>query len=109
MKYTIITPDGKVEERIQRKEPDAKEVSEILGGYMELIHIKWRNGVVDAFVNEDAKRQNLPINLMATALWHNYHFPNPKGPYADLNKDPQGHINAFGDHIRGTMVMMTGI
>jgi Domain of unknown function (DUF3846) len=45
------------------------QLQELVGGYIEGFDLKLKDGIVTAYVNEEGKLQNLPVNEMATLLF----------------------------------------
>lgn len=63
MKALVISPDGSVEVKNLNGYKDF--VTELDGGYIELLHL---TDDAHAYLDEDGKSKNLPINQRATSL-----------------------------------------
>lgn len=107
-KYVIIQANGKVEEREVPKILPIEELQHILDGDIERMHVLWQGKMCNAFFDEEGKPKDLPLNLKATAVFHNLYRKRVKAPgseYADLNASTDGYIDGRFDYIRGTMVI----
>jgi len=75
MKGTLLTysADGQIAERGLTEPPSAADLQSIVGGWIELVPsfntCRVGNDVrhCRVFCNEDGKRENLPVNVVATA------------------------------------------
>jgi hypothetical protein len=65
----IHRPDG-MEMRKASAPPTNKELSEIVGGFPELVHVLYRGKRAQMFVNEDGHRLGLAPNIEATRIYH---------------------------------------
>lgn len=67
-KLVVIHPDGtRVETRMKQK-PELETLQQAVGGYIELVRVRFEGRVRDAFVNEEGALTGLPNNREATAM-----------------------------------------
>jgi hypothetical protein len=89
----IITPTGITGEQRSEKrgQPPLEVLQRAVGGYIELVKVRWRGRVRDAFVNEDGISLQLRVNETACDLTINGHIiygdmaiwvPDPAGQAA---------------------------
>jgi hypothetical protein len=74
----IINTDGAFELKSQDDCPELKQLKDAVGGWIETVPY-WedyggRRAVV--FCNEEGKLDGLPVNEVATAIWHDKLKPN---------------------------------
>jgi hypothetical protein len=68
-----IHVEGKIEIKPILKVPDNRTLGDIVGGYLEILNWTEFDGrPCAAFCNEEGKIDGLPVNVMATALWHEF-------------------------------------
>lgn len=75
VKVQIIKADGTKEDREFTDIPSIEQLHEIIGGYVELIPMRFRLGDRPAamYVDEDGKPKSLPRNDQATMLTGGFH------------------------------------
>lgn len=63
----IIPPSGEIKiERIPRGSKELKVLQEHVGGYIEIVRVKYNGRMYQAYVNEDGRSLELAENLRAT-------------------------------------------
>jgi hypothetical protein len=65
----VLKPDGSRDEIEQATYPTLEQLQKLVGGYIELQHVDFRDALREMFINEDGKRENLPVNEEATRVW----------------------------------------
>lgn len=69
--------------------PSLEEAQAFVGGLVETIHLPDDSLLI---INEEGKLENLPLNPLATALWHKHFGPTDEivGNAIHLAKDARG-------------------
>jgi hypothetical protein len=103
-RMTVIAPSGSASETQYTAEPPLEDLQKAVGGYIELVPFWNTIGTVGGarmrcivFCNEDGKREPLPFNREATALW-------VEAIKADFHT---GHA-PMGDYLVGPVAILTG-
>lgn len=67
-KLYVITPHGSLPAQALPEEPTLAQWQSAVGGYIERVRVRFLGEVRDAFVNEEGRLENLPLNYVATAM-----------------------------------------
>jgi hypothetical protein len=109
MKYLVIQPDGTYEQKeTKKKELSLEQLQKLVGGYIELVHVKYKGRRYEAYVNEEGKLKNMPFNPKATALYHAAFGGSNLQELQDLNEpitELVKFMNISWDLIAGPMVI----
>lgn len=73
MKLVIISPSGDSKELSMMAKPSLRVLQESVGGYIELVKVRWQGKIRDAYVDEDGISKQLAPNLRASDLTVNNH------------------------------------
>jgi uncharacterized protein DUF3846 len=106
MHNIVIQSDGTYEVIHGKIADDLDRLQKLVGGYIELVQVKYKGRRYNAFVNEEGKLYSLAYNPKATALYHNAFDTGPH--YENLDFEPSLFINPVWDRIVGPMVI-TGV
>lgn len=66
----VYKPDGTLEMRVSHKPPSLNELKELVGGYIELVHVLFDGRARQMIVNEEGHLLDLPYNESATRIYH---------------------------------------
>lgn len=92
----VFKTDGTKEE-FEWQEPTLDQLQGFVGGFIELVYVRYEGEEREAYINEEGKLDGLPVNGLATLL---YNFVD--APACQVPRFPGAQI----DPIMGNMVVV---
>lgn len=96
MKIVILHADGRIEDQPERSSPPSlDELQAIVGGYIEHVHVDYEGRTYHAFVNEDGRQREMPINVNATLAVLRFGHGQILGPCAIVITRSDAELQSF--------------